>query len=84
MKEGARRSVSRGGRIPPVNLLLACGIAFTAVFLLLAVLAVLMRAITALFPLRTSRTDPAITAAIATAVAILAPGARVTRIEEEA
>lgn len=69
---------------PLLNLLQACGIAFAAVFLLLTVLAVLMRAITAVFPLRTPRTDPAITAAIATAVAILAPGARVTRIEEEA
>ncbi len=65
-----------------MNLILACAIAFTAVFTLLAVLAVVMRAITAVFPVRQSG-DPAITAAIATAVTTLAPGARVTCIEEK-
>jgi len=71
-----------------LNLILACAIAFGSVFLLLTLLAALMRGITALFPVadadtENAATDAAISAAIATTVATLATGARVTRIEEE-
>jgi hypothetical protein len=65
------------------SLLAACGIAFTAVFLVLGVLALIIQLITVAFPAREERTDPALVAAIASSVAALAPGARVTSIEEE-
>ncbi len=66
-----------------MNLVQACGIAFGAVFLLLAVLAALMQGITALFPVRRSTVDLAVSAAITSTVATLMNGARVTRIEED-
>jgi hypothetical protein len=65
------------------SLLAACGIAFTAVFLVLGVLALIIQLITVAFPACPERTDPALVAAIASSVAALAPGARVTSIEEE-
>ncbi len=61
----------------------ACLVAITAVFSLLGVLALIMRLITALFPVREARTDSAVVAAISTAVASVWPGAKVTRIEEK-
>jgi len=66
-----------------VNLIAACGIAFLAVFLLLGVLATLMRGITALFPAARSGLDAAVAAAITSVVSAFVQGARVTRIEEE-
>jgi hypothetical protein len=66
-----------------VNLVSACGIAFLAVFVLLAGLAAVMQAITVFFPERKRRGDPALVAAISSTVASVIPGARVTRIEEE-
>jgi len=66
-----------------VNLLSACGIAFLAVFLLLSLLAGLMQLITIVFPARTSRIDPSLVAAVSSAVAVLIPGARVTKLEEK-
>ncbi|MFO7654161.1 MAG: hypothetical protein R6X25_10105 [Candidatus Krumholzibacteriia bacterium] len=66
-----------------MNLVSACGIAFSAVFLLLAVLAALMQVMTVVFPERKPKTDSALVAAISSTVASLLPGARVTRIEEE-
>ena len=66
-----------------MNLVSACGLAFGAVFVLLAVLAAVMQAITAAFPERRSIVDPAVVAAISSTVASVVPGARVTRIEEE-
>lgn len=65
------------------NLVAVCGIAFAAVFTLLALLAVVMQLITVVFPVRRSRVDPPVVAAISGAVASLVPGARVTRIEEK-
>lgn len=67
----------------PTNLLLVCLVAFAAVFTVLSALAASMQAITMLFPERRSEPDEAVVAAIASTVATLAPGARVTRIEEE-
>jgi hypothetical protein len=55
----------------------------TAVFSLLGLLAAIMWLITTLFPVRETRTDSAVVAAISTAVAAVWPGAMVTKIEEE-
>ena len=73
-----------------MNLVLACGIAFGAVFVLLLVLAGLMQALTRLLPppagadpSAAAATDPAIVAAITSPVATVMQGARVTHIEEE-
>jgi hypothetical protein len=60
-----------------------CCIAFVAVFVLLAFLAMAMQLITLLFPERKVAVDPVLVAAISSTVASLYPGAQVTRIEEE-
>jgi len=60
-----------------------CSIAFIAVFALLAFLAAAMYLITMAFPVRDVGRDAALAAAVATSVATLWPGARVTRIEED-
>lgn len=65
------------------SLLLVCAVAFTVVFSVLALLAATMHVITILFPLRAPAPDSAVVAAISSTVAVLLPGARVTRIEEE-
>ncbi len=65
------------------NLLAVCGIAFGAVFVLLAFLAVVMQLITILFPARKDALMETIAAAISVTAASLYPGARVTKIEEE-
>lgn len=65
------------------NLLLVCAAAFSVVFSVLALLAAAMRLITILFPERVPAPDGAVLAAISSAVAVLVPGTRVTRIEEE-
>ncbi len=65
------------------SLFSACLIALVAVFSLLGLLAVTMWLITVLFPVRESRIDTVIVAAISNAVAAAYPGAVVTRIEEE-
>jgi hypothetical protein len=64
------------------DLLLICVSSFAAVFLLLSVLALVMRALMALFPHRTDLTDTAMLAAVAAAVSAAYPGATITRIEE--
>ena len=65
------------------NLLTICGTAFLAVFVLLIILAVVIRLITVVFPLPDKSDEATLAAAISTAVATIYPGARVTRIEEE-
>ncbi len=65
------------------TLFAACLTAMIAVFILLGVLALTMELITAVFPERRRAMDPAIVAALTTAVASIFPGARVTRIEED-
>jgi hypothetical protein len=65
------------------NLVAVCGIAFVAVFTLLALLAVVMQLITVVFPERRPAVDSTVVAAISGTVASFVPGARVTRIEEE-
>ena len=54
-----------------------------AVFVLLGFLAVLIELMTRLFPERQLPIDPAVAAAISSAVAAIFPGAHVTRIEED-
>lgn len=66
-----------------VNILSACSIAFLAVFVVLAFLAMVMQLIMAVFPERKTALDPLLVAAISCTVSTLIPGARVTRIEEE-
>ncbi len=65
------------------NLIAACGIAFLAVFCLLAFLAAAMHLITVVFPEQRATVDAAVAAAIQGVVAVALPGSRVTRIEEE-
>jgi len=64
------------------NVLLCCVLSFLVVFILLGILAVVIRLVTALFPLKAGADDLASIAAIHSAVAVSVPGARVTRIEE--
>lgn len=64
------------------DLLLICLSSFAAVFLLLSVLALVMRALIALFPQPIGSTDTAMLAAVAAAVSAAHPGATITKIEE--
>jgi Na+-transporting methylmalonyl-CoA/oxaloacetate decarboxylase gamma subunit len=66
------------------SLLAVCGLAFGSVFLLLAILAAVIRLVTAVFPERPRRRiDPALVAAVSATADLVHPGARVTRIVEE-
>ncbi|MBD3403387.1 hypothetical protein GF420_10865 [candidate division GN15 bacterium] len=65
-----------------IELITVCLVAFAAVFILLSILALIMRAIVAIFPERRSGSDQAIYAAIASTYQSLYPGTKVTRIEE--
>jgi len=68
----------------PIDLVMICVTAFAAVFLLLTLVALLMRVINLLFPARRSaEADTAAVAAVATVFAALYPGARITKIEEQ-
>lgn len=64
-----------------VNLFVISLNAFVAVLILLSVLALAMRLLTALFPPPPTSSGAAATVAVVTAVSALFPGARVTRIE---
>jgi hypothetical protein len=65
-----------------LNLSAVCGVAFSTVVVILALLAFVIHLITLAFPAPFARTDPAIVVAIAAAVASCHPGARVIGIEE--
>lgn len=65
------------------SLITICSIAFLSVFVLLSLLAVVIRVITSVVPERRRSFDPVVAAAISTAVAAVLPGARVTHIQEE-
>jgi len=68
------------------RLLYVCLSSLLAVFVLLAVLAAIMRLLIAVFPetlAKLAKSDAALLAAITTAVASVYPGMRVTRVEEE-
>jgi hypothetical protein len=64
------------------NLLTISVLAFIAVFALLSVLAVVMHALTALFPEKADEYDAALLSAVVTAAAVAYPGMRVTHVEE--
>ncbi len=64
------------------DLLMICLSAFVAVFVLLSVLAVVMRVIIVLFPQKVASTDTAVIAAAASVVSTLYPGTTVTKVEE--
>ena len=66
----------------PPNLLVICTSAFTAVFLLLTFLAVVMRLLMAAYPKKMGGIDPATLAAITAAAAYAFPGTKVTKVEE--
>jgi len=68
--------------VEPTNILAICLIAFSAVFFLLALLAVVMKLITALFPMVKEELTTAHLAAISSTFNVLIPGSKVTRIEE--
>ena len=65
-----------------VNLWVICVNAFVVVLVLLSLLALAMRLLTAVFPPPRSASGAAMAVAINTAVSTLFPGARVSRIEE--
>ncbi len=67
----------------PPNMLLICVSAFVAVFVLLALLALAMRGLIAVFPEKLAKADPALLAAVSAAVAAVFPGTKITRVEEE-
>ena len=64
------------------ELLLISVSAFAAVFVLLSILAVIMRLILVAFPAREQQGDAVVIAAVSTTMATLYPGTRITRIEE--
>jgi uncharacterized membrane protein len=64
------------------DLLTICISAFVAVFLLLTVLAILMRLITAIFPSPEKKTDAALISAITTTYQTIYPNTKITKIEE--
>jgi hypothetical protein len=65
-----------------IDLLMICASAFVGVFLLLSLLAIVMRLIMVVFPQRAKATDAAVLAAVAAAVSAGYPGTRITNIEE--
>lgn len=78
------------------NLIAICGVSFLVVFAELGALALIMVAITSLFPAKeapaapkkssrpgTRTADPAVLAAVEVTVHTLIPGARVVRMEED-
>lgn len=67
----------------PPNMLLICVSAFIAVFVLLALLALAMRSLIAVFPERLVKVDPALLAAVSATVSAVFPGTKITRVEEE-
>ncbi len=68
--------------MPSVELLEVCVSAFIAVFLLLSLLALVMRLIMAVFPEKVIQTDSFLLAAIASVMSTIYPGTKVTKVEE--
>jgi hypothetical protein len=66
----------------PPNLLIICISAYIAVFLLLAFLATIMKALTVVFPKKLEGIEPAIVAALTAAATYAFPGTKVTKVEE--
>jgi hypothetical protein len=71
--------------MPTPNLLVICGTAFLVVFVVLAILAAVMRGLMLVFPQPEepgAGIDPAVVAAITEAVTSAYPGTKVSGIEE--
>ena len=68
--------------MPSLDLLLICISAIVVVFLLLTLLALVMRLIMAVFPEKVVAADSAYLAAIATVMSALYPGTKITKVEE--
>jgi hypothetical protein len=66
-----------------LSLLTMCIAAFISVFILLFLLAAIMRLMLIIFPQRQRDFEPALVAAITSAARAAYPGSAVTRIEEE-
>ena len=64
------------------DLLTICLLAFFWVFLILTVLAIIMRAMTRLFPFRETTVDLPLYSSISATVPQILPGMKVTKIEE--
>jgi hypothetical protein len=64
------------------NLLLICLSALIAVFILLAILALIMRLIITFFPEKILESDSAVFAAVASVIANFYPGTKISKIEE--
>jgi hypothetical protein len=65
------------------DLLMICVSALVSVFVLLTLLAVIMRLIIVFFPQKKAISDAAVLAAVTTVMHNLYPGTKVTRIEEK-
>lgn len=65
------------------DLLLICGTAFIAVFIMLAFLAIIMRLIIFFFPQKEEGTDTAMIAAVTTTYNLLFPNSTIKNIEEK-
>ena len=65
-----------------LDLLVICASAFVGVFILLTILALVMRFIIILFPERESADDSAMIAAVSTVLQTLYPGTKITNLEE--
>jgi len=66
-----------------IELYMICGIAFLVVFIILALLAFIMRIIMLIFPEKVAGTDLAMIAAIAATVQTIFPGTKITKLEEK-
>lgn len=64
------------------NLLMVCVSSFTAVFLLLAFLAAVMRILMQVFPEKAAKVDAAVLAAVTTVASAFYPGTKITKVEE--
>ena len=64
------------------ELLLICVSAFIAVFILLSILALVMKLIIVVFPMKAGQSDAVLLAAVATVVSSIYPGTTLTKIEE--
>ena len=64
------------------ELVVICGVAFFMVFIILALLALLMKFIILIFPEKKAVSDAAMIAAITAAVQTVFPGTKLTKVEE--
>ena len=69
--------------MPVPDIFTVCNTAFAATFILLTLLAVMMRLLMVLFPERKEQIDAATVAAVAAAVGTAYPGRKIGRIERE-